>query len=141
MTKTKLTFKPDCDYLLIAISCHQKNHKVAWSIGREINCSFEKMTPHFSYAGKNKQVDGHFDHYSAIQEGGHLVYHLLANHSNNGLLIPEEKQADFFLVITGLYKSIDQEQLIQAIKASKIVLTAYSIEPDQLKSKDKLILE
>jgi hypothetical protein len=141
MTKTKLTFEPDCDYLLIAISCHQKNHKVAWSIGKVISCSFEKTTPHLAYVGRSREMNGQFDHYIASSYGGHLSYHLLANQSSSGLLIPEEKQADFFLVITGLYKSVDQEQLIQLIKSSSIVLTAYTIEPDQLKSKDKLILE
>lgn len=141
MIKSKLSLESNCDFLLIAISCHQKNHKVAWSIGKTLNSSFEKTEPHIAFVGKSKEESGEFDHYVSEREGGHGNFHLVANHSSSGLLIPEEKQVDFFLVITGLFQNINKEELTKKIKMLPIVLTAYSINPIQLKSKDKLIFE
>jgi len=141
MTKSKLSFESDCDFLLIAISCHQKNHKVAWSIGKTIHGSFEKTEPHMAYVGKSKEESGEFDHYVSEREGGHGNFHLVANHSASGLLVPEEKQVDFFLIITGVLQNVNTAELTKEIKMLPIVLTAYSINPIQLKSRDKLILE
>ncbi|MAX81887.1 MAG: hypothetical protein CL843_17115 [Crocinitomicaceae bacterium] len=141
MSKFKLEFEPDYDFHLIAISCHQKDFKLAWSISKGLDCSLEKIEDLEAPIDQKGSIYGSFTYYFCESDGGHYAYHLLANKSNEGLLAPEQKQADFFFAITGAHNRLDTADILQKIKAQSVVLTAYSIDPISLKSKDKFILE
>lgn len=141
MAKLKLDFEPDYSFYLIAIACHEKKHKIAWAVGQAIHFDLEKVDDHQALMGKTSSEWSSFSHYQAEDEGGHYQMHLIANTGSSGRLIPEQKQADFFLVITGNYNGLNLNQLTNSIKAQNIVLTAYPIDPKTLKHKDRLILE
>ena len=54
-----------------------------------------------------------------------------------GYLVPEEKLSDYFLVIKGLIN--DEKEILKKLNQIKLVLKAYSINVEELKSKRNLI--
>jgi arabinogalactan endo-1,4-beta-galactosidase len=67
------------------------------------------------------------------------VYYLFGNRNGSVNLIPEQKQTDYFLKIQTEAEFIDLPELVQKIKELPSVLAAFSINPEQLKSKENLI--
>ena len=66
---------------------------------------------------------------------------MIANRSEKGILIPEQKQMDYFLIIKE--EEIKEEkvtEIIKKIKEMTLVQTAVRIEASTLKSKQNLIL-
>jgi hypothetical protein len=55
------------------------------------------------------------------------------------MLIPEQKQADHFLMIKGIIHNDRKIGLLKLIKATTNVLTAFELDPNKLKSKDNLL--
>lgn len=140
MTKTKLILDYDYDFLLIGISCHAKDYKLAWALNRQLNIDMERKND-FSIQLKKKTEASVFPYFSFVNEEEQLRYVLVGNRGESSYLIPEQKQTDFFLVIDGYYEMVNSEELIQQLKAISIILTAYQIDPDELKSKQNLIFD
>lgn len=67
-----------------------------------------------------------------------MSVYLLANRSEGGLLIPEKKQIDFFLIIKEADESYYNEILLKLKKLPNI-LAVYAINPSELKSKNNLL--
>ena len=64
---------------------------------------------------------------------------MINNRCSKGVLIPEEKKADYFLLIRGVLRGGQKEELINMIGEIKNVLTTYEVEVGELKSKSNLL--
>ena len=140
MTKTKLILDYDYNFLLIGISCHAKDYKLAWALNYQLHVDMERKND-FSIQLKKKAEPSIFPYFSFENEEQQLRYVLLGNRGESSYLIPEQKQTDFFLVIDGYYEMVNSDELIQQLKTINIILTAYRIDPDKLKSKQNLIFD
>ena len=76
--------------------------------------------------------------YENINKG--VLYRFVGNKSTKGFLIPELKQVDFFICIRGISHELEEVRMIKSLRNIGIVLTAFSIPPATIKSKNKLIL-
>jgi hypothetical protein len=56
-----------------------------------------------------------------------------------GLLIPEQKQIDYFIIIRKGMSRIDDSGILGALKEIRMVLGVYKVEARNLKSKENLI--
>ena len=70
-----------------------------------------------------------------------MYYYLLNNRSEHGLLIPEKKDVDYFLLVDGLIESSKKGELIKDIRNLNEVLSAVEINPKQLSSKQNLLID
>jgi hypothetical protein len=55
------------------------------------------------------------------------------------LLVEEHKQMDYFFIIKGSVDSDERKQLVEQIKKADMILGAYLIDAQTLKSKHNLI--
>ena len=69
-----------------------------------------------------------------------MEYFIIANRSEKGLLIPEQKQVDYFFIIRGEIENDKVMDMIRLIKESSLVQTAFRVDVNALKSKQNLIL-
>jgi hypothetical protein len=69
-----------------------------------------------------------------------MEYFIIANRSEKGMLIPEQKQMDYFFIIRGEIENEVVMEMIKKIKEIDLVQTAYRIDVASLKSKQNLIL-
>lgn len=136
MTKFTLNIEEDYDFSLIGISCHAKDFRLCFELNKllEIDLTRAKDLEIIS-----KNTTGNYALFEYIDEDNFLDYYLISNRGEKGFLIPEHKTIDFLLQLKGATNEEIEEELISKICSLSIVLTAYQIDVDSLKSKQNLI--
>lgn len=138
MNKFKLTIEYDYDFVLVGISCHEKDYRLAWSINDKLKTELRKAED-LKIELKKNTTPTQFPFYEFIDEEAFREYFLIGNRGGKGLLIPEQKQVDYFLMIRGTCNSTDKSSLLKQLKDINIVLAAYDINPNGLDSKQNLL--
>lgn len=140
MAKKRLSVEVDYNFFLIGISCFDKASKMAWTLGQALHCPFEVRENYKATKSLSNNTIERYPYFSANRE--HYTFHLVSNLSvENAFLIPEHKNMNYFFVITGVYKSLDLQEITKEIRAANNVLAAIELDPSTLKSRDKLILD
>jgi hypothetical protein len=138
MTKFQLEVDYDFDFRLIGISCHARDYRLCWALNNHLEIQLEKVHRENASSGLKKNGIAIESIYSYFDEENHAAYQLLYNKHNNNLLLPEQKLADFLLIIDQLNDE-HFENILKKIKEIDIVNTAFVIDVNTLKSKENLI--
>ncbi len=139
MNKFKLTVEYDYDFALVGIACHEKDYRIAWAINNKLKIELRKAEDLKIELKKNTSATL-FPFYEFIDEESFREYFLIGNRGGKGLLIPEQKQADYFLMIRGgTLNDADKTGLLKQLKDTNIVLAAYDIDANGLDSKQNLL--
>lgn len=137
--KHKLVFDYDFGFLLFGISCHDSSYRLCWYLNRELGLQMELGKDHIVPQKKGKSQ--HL-HYSFSISDEHSLWTLLANHSKDGMILPELKQFDYLLKIEEGEEELPSEaEVLQKIRMIPTVIGCYPLNAEQLKLKDNLILE
>jgi len=136
--KHKLTFQPDFSFFLIGISSSENDYRLSWEINKILGISLRKGTDHVI---KKKEIEQVFLVYTFYDEEVYLQYSLIANKSENGFLIEELHNIDYFLQIHGELSGNQKQQIISSVKNIKGVTGVFKLDINTLKSKNKLIIE
>lgn len=147
------------EFSLVAIHCSEEAYKVAYLINQHLKlCLKRKKTDLFF---SNNEAKASFPIFQFEDEFQYTNYHLVSNKcksklvnsdGGNGLfagtvsektvmthLLPEFKNADFFLKIESDFEQIPLRKNIAIINEIKQVISAYEIETSQIKSNNNLI--
>ncbi|TSE09375.1 IPExxxVDY family protein [Aquimarina algiphila] len=151
----------DDDYELIAIHCSLASYRLAFLLNKNLNLKLfrKKEDINFEYP----DFTANFPLYQYEDHFQYNTYSLLANkfqalgvsknHIADGLfntieetyttkyLIPELKNVDYFLKIETETSKFSNSSLVTQLLTISQVITAYSVEYTQLKSKNNLIFE
>lgn len=133
----KLKILPDEEFILFGILSQEKDYKLCFEINRKLGTEFKKDNDLEILPGK-QTVASNFSRYVMEDEDERLMY-LLANRGTNGLLIPEHKQINFFLLLKGSFFEEEKETMIQKMKQVNVVQGIYELETRKLKSKQNLL--
>lgn len=147
-------------YKLIAIHCSVEEYKLAFLLNKHLNLRLSRSRKDIDF-----QIEGLrilFALYAFEDQMKYCTYYLVSNVSkvefqstagSNSLfgekeltlkksyLLPEFKKVDFFLKIEEEIDGISEKLLLEKIKEIPQVSLAYSIEYDQIKSKENLIFD
>ena len=137
--KYKLEVEYDYSFVLIGISSHEKPHRVAWALNKELELELERREPH-QLILKKGDTPTEFKMFTWEHPDFEAVYSLFANKSGKGLLIPEQAQADYLLMAEGPFTEEDEKRMIASARNIPFVLMAWQIEAEALRSKQNLIL-
>jgi len=132
--KKKLELEIELDLLLYGISCHAKDYRVAWHINKILGLDLKRADDLIIKITE-------FALFQEFDEEYQVTYTLVANRSENGPLIPERKELDYFLLIEGAYDQMEENTILHDIKKSEIILAAFEIDVNSLKSKELLIFD
>lgn len=138
MNKLTLKYEPDYDFVLIAITAPLKDYKLCYKINKQLLIQFyrvDELCLQFTIA--DDPVYFSKFHYKAARTDTDL--YLLANKGTEGLLIPEMKNADFFILIQNYIDKEDLERIMVGLNQISEVLVAIEVDPKKLKSKENLI--
>lgn len=138
MTKFQLQVDYDFDFRLIGISCHARDYRLCWALNNHLEIQLEKVHRENASSGLKKNGIAIESIYSYYDEENHSAYQLLYNKHNNNLLLPEQKLADFLLIIDQLNDE-HFENILKKIKEIDLVNMAFIIDVNTLKSKENLI--
>lgn len=134
MALKRLKIDSDADAFVIAISCHQKSIKFAWEVNRALKCELQATQEYPDNIYFIQKLDGHA-YFNWTNPSERFTLHLISNHGEKSLLVPSQKQIDYFLVVTGFYEELNFEDALKKIKQIESVLTAFPVTLDKVKTK------
>jgi hypothetical protein len=135
MTKYQLEVEYDYDFILIGISCHAKDYRLCWAVNNALGLALEKEDEDVEILHKKEKSQHSV--FSFYHEENYTEYTLVLNRGTHGLLIPEQKQADYMLLIRNNFGD-DLSEILSKIRRIDFVLTAFEIDVERLKSKQNL---
>jgi hypothetical protein len=125
-------------FTLIGISCHLMDYRLIHLLNRELGFNFIKEDDFRVNGTTNKQVTA-FSLYSCKDEDQRNTYYLIANFSQDILLIPEFKHTDFVMLIEGDFKKQRNETLLRSIRSVPKILTAFEIRISDIKNPEAFL--
>jgi hypothetical protein len=147
------------EFSLIAIHCSEEAYKVAYSLNQKLNLRLHRMSSDVEFGIEDEKSS--FPIFEFEDEFKYTSYYLVGNKckvkttqvSNSGNLfdtdiseriiakhlLPEFKEADFFLKIESDFDRLPLRKNIAAINEIKQVISAYEIDTSRIKSTNNLI--
>lgn len=147
----------DASFSLIAIHCRLEDYRLAYLLNKQLNINLVRLPQDLDY----KYLDANYSIYEWEDTQQQTTWNLICNvckkeeaslQSSGSLfntdqtmlktyhLLPEFKKVDFFIKITTDDEaSIDETELLKKLQGIPQLMTSYSIESEQIKSKDNLI--
>jgi hypothetical protein len=159
--KHTLEIEYDYDFVLIGISSHEKDYRICWALNNKLGIQLVKQNS-LEIKDKKQSTPSYFSFFSFDDADAFTEYSVIANFSEskslaltantlfenterlkdigeNDLLIPEQKQMNYFFVIRGEMDEGKINEILKQIKSIDVVLTAIRIDAKGLKSKQNLI--
>jgi hypothetical protein len=138
LTKHRLDIEYEYDFFLTGISCHEKPYRLCWAINKTLELEMQLVDP-LSISLKKNELPSDFPLFMHENQEQDTVIYLIGNKNENGLLIPEHHQADYFFIAKGPFNETDFANMLGGIKDIAFVLMSYRINPETLKSKQNLL--
>jgi hypothetical protein len=129
-----LDFVKEYDFLLLGIYCAYRDYKLCFELNKVLELSFEKKED-FEMQLEKKGSSGQFPVFFA-ENSDEEEYFVIGNKGSNGLLIPELKQVDYFVLVRNNTRYTTTDSLIENIKPIKIISSVVKYNPEELKSGD-----
>ena len=148
-----IDFEYDHDYTLIGIHSILADYRMAYFLNDSLNIHLHRFKDDLDFSSKNCS----FPLFTFDDETAFKSWSLIANKfvftedvSSKGsnlfpeetkiaYLIPEKKQIDYFIKISGLKGADEINETLQNINKINNIIACYAIEPMDLKSRDNLI--
>ncbi len=127
-------------FTLIGISCHLKDYRLSFLLNQKLEFSFTKIEDLQSYGAPDKN-QAEYSYYYYRDEDRFNAYSLIANRSQDSVLVPQLKQTDFLLLVEGEFKKPQKDMVINTIKSIPSVLTAYEIKLTDIKNYELLLTD
>lgn len=136
MAKYKLDLEPRADVHLIGISSHVSEHRLCWSLNRQLGLEMGRCAEDITVV--HREATRAFATFEHVDADAQVRYMLISNHCPGAVLFPEERRTDFFLVVDG-DDPVVPDDLVERVRQADQVLTAFPLELDQLRGGHKLI--
>ena len=137
MKKHKLFTELSFDFGLIGISCHEKSYKLVWAINNNTGLNLVEDA-NIEIVEKGAKESTFFPRFSFENENG-VFYNLVSNKTENGFLIPELSNFDYFMQLTGNTTSEIRDSLIKEFRNVDIIMASLKIDPKCLRNKDRFL--
>jgi len=147
------------EFSLIAIHCSEEAYKMAYMLNKHVPLHLERKLVDLDFSNNGLELT--FPIFEYEDELSYVLYNLVSNkskslsakvHSSGGLfdqvasektvttyLLKEFKNVDFFLKIHSDYEKVPTRKIVSVINEIEQVISAYSIEIENIKSKNNLI--
>lgn len=81
----------------------------------------------------------HFSAFDHTEEETQANITLISNHAPEGVLVADQRQADFFLVVDD-QSSLLPDDTLERVRNSEFVLTAFTLDINNIKGAYKLLV-
>ena len=125
------------DFMLIGIVCQHKEYRLCHFLNQQLSITLKRADDYEIMKPQNRQKLS-FALYK-YDPSGQPNYFLFANKTEGGILIPDHKNMDYFLMVKDYQNRVDDDVLLNAIKKIPLVLGAYAVQADLLRSKENLV--
>lgn len=133
----KLDYKPEFNFFVAGISSHENDYRLSWALNQHL-CIKLTRAENVAVTTKLKEQQV-FSLFTCTDPETLFTYNLVSNRCDNGFLVEEHRNIDFLLQVHGHISEILRNELIEKIKSIPVVNTAFEIDINLLKSKQKLL--
>ena len=138
LSRKHLKFEIDLDFVLIAVTTPLRDYRVCYLINTCLQFSFRKL-PDLTIDINPEQAPVLFSLFHCSREATETDFYFIANKGSEGFLVPEMKQADFFLMIRNYIDEIELDNLISLLNKIEGIVAAVKIDPKKIKSRENLL--
>ncbi len=122
-------------FKIICIASHQNDYRLSWALNEKLNINLKRVEDHQLQLPQNRGTQN-FSLYASDPDESLVVYHLISNKSEQGYLLKNMKNIDYFLKISGEMENISLPDLVGKLKRIPIIITAFELEnPTQAQMK------
>ena len=136
MAKLKLDIDSQPDVFLIAISSHVNDYRLCWSLNNSLGLELCRRSKDIE--GKGPERMAYFSAFDHTEEETQACITLISNHAPEGVLVADHRQADFFLLVDDDC-SLRPDDALERIKNAEFVLTAFTLDINNIKGAYKLL--
>jgi len=133
-----LEFVPDFDFIVIGIFCAYRDYRLCFELNRVLNFNLVRQDD-LEVRLEKRGSYGAFAWFFQLNDDEEELY-LVANKGNNGFLIPELRQTDYFLVIKNPSRYTTVDDLERKIRFVAIISSTTPLDPGTLKSAENFLL-
>jgi len=137
MAKYLLAEDIDFNFYLLGISSHSHDYRLCWAINKSLDFQLERDEKEIVIRRANGELIS-FSLYHYFIEEFEVQIELISNKSENGYLVPELKQADYFLKIEDHYPE-SLSEIVEGLRKLPLVNMVFEIDVETLKSKQNLL--
>ncbi len=138
MNRTTLKFELDLDFVLIAITSQLRDYLLCYKINKQLSYDFAKIDD-LEMAFSPDQEIQYFSRYFYNIPGSECELYLITNRGTDGILVPEMRNVDYFILIRNYIDDEDLRSIVNGLNKIPEVLVAVEVDPKKLKSKENLI--
>jgi hypothetical protein len=132
--KENIVVLKESPYVLIGISSSENDYRLSWLINNSLKLKLTKADSLLIVKG-DCEINFSVFNYSDSS----LNYSLISNKSPKGTLMDELKNVDFWFKIEGNTTEHEIQSLKKNLKKTEGILAIFEINPEELKSKFKLL--
>jgi hypothetical protein len=137
MIKKFLKLDFDFDFVLIAITTPLKDYRLCYKVNLIAQTDFRKLDDlQLNFKQNTSKYHSFYLHQTPNSD---CQFYLIANKGSDGLLIPEMKEVDFFVIIREYIDEDDLLYFLNKLKTIKDIQAAVEINPERLKSRENLL--
>lgn len=146
----------DDSYKLIAIHCRLEDYRLAYLLNKHLGIKLERKEKDIDF----KYLESSYSIFEWDNETEYVLWNLISNvckKEEDGLsssgtlfdspekilktfnLISEFRKVDFFLKISDEIQIVNEKLILNKLQAIPQIITSYTVNPLQIKSKDHLI--
>ncbi len=129
----------DYDFSLIGICSQEEDFKLCYFLNQALQLDFERIRDIEILLPKQGNMIS-FSCFEYIDTESDLSWYLISNRNPASNLLSDQKQTDFLLRIVGEQELIDPIEIVNRIKEIGCVLTAYVIQPQEVKNIENILL-
>ncbi len=133
-----LKFEIDLDFVLIAVTSSLKDYRLCYLINKFLSFNFTKIND-LSVDIYQTETPVLFSLYHYDWKNTETDFYFIANKGSEGYLIPEMKEADYFLLIKNYIDEDDLDTLISSLNKIPEIVAAVKIDPKKIKSRENLL--
>jgi hypothetical protein len=122
---------------IIGISCHVPDYRLCWSINRALGIDMARRKADIVEEVQGKRL--HYPVFEQCDDQGEPAWALVCNTCGKRRLIPGQRLADHFLLVNDELAATQQD-LLGRVRSAEFVLTAFAIDPADLRMGHKLLL-
>lgn len=128
--------EPTPEFVLMGISCHQKDYRAAWAVGNALGFDFIRDDDFYVSLNKSN-LKANFSSFS-YSPNSEDKYMLLANKSETGTLLPELNQFDYILLIYSLLPDDEIQDMVKNIRSHSLIQYCSLFDAEQMKHASRL---
>lgn len=145
----------DDTYKLIAIHCGLEDYRLAYLLNQSLELNLERKADDLDF----EYLKSSYSIFEWNNESQYVTWNLVSNVCkkeeeslySSGLfqtnekvlktfnLVPEHKKVDYFIKISDETQNVNEKLILNKLQHIPQIITSYSVNPKQIKSKDHLI--